>query len=128
LTAASSEDLAGKAASDLQTGIVIGTNTITGTLKPVTNYTGFSDNTDLQNGYYLALDFSNTSPSDATIVVKLSSDVAGTTLDSDRLIVEYIEPLSSETTTKTLTVTITKPEYPTVTQTYNLSGLVLSTE
>lgn len=128
MVAATAEDLDGKAASDLQTGITIANNAITGTLKPVTDYTGFSETTELQSGYYLALDFSGTTPTDATIVVKLSSDVTGTTLGDDGLIVERVEALTATETEKTLTVTVTADDYPTSTTTYDLSGLTLSAE
>lgn len=49
-------DLLGKVASDLQTDISIDKDgKVTGTLKAVTDYTGFSGDTELQSGHFIAL-------------------------------------------------------------------------
>lgn len=45
----------GKSVTDLQTGIAIGNDGISGTLKYVTGYTGFSGDPAEQEGNYLAL-------------------------------------------------------------------------
>ena len=50
-----SDDLLGKHASDLQKDVTVSTNNILGTLKYVTDYTGFSSDTELQEGNYLAI-------------------------------------------------------------------------
>lgn len=52
-----SVDLLGKKASDLQKGIFIDDGKVYGTLKYVTDYTGFSGNPDEQHGYYLVLHY-----------------------------------------------------------------------
>ena len=51
------DDLLGKKAADLQSNIVIDDNamTISGTLKHVTGYTGFSSKVEEQSGNYIAL-------------------------------------------------------------------------
>lgn len=54
---ADSVDLLGKKASDLQKGIFIDDGKVYGTLKYVTDYTGFSGNPDEQQGYYLVLHY-----------------------------------------------------------------------
>lgn len=48
-------DLLGKSVTDLQTGIEITGNVISGTLKYVTGYTGFSGDPEEQEGNFLAL-------------------------------------------------------------------------
>ena len=50
-----SVDLFGKKASDLQTGVTIGADSITGTLLYVTDYTGFSSDPAMQEGNYLVI-------------------------------------------------------------------------
>ena len=54
---ADSVDLLGKKASDLQKGVFIDDGKVYGTLKYVTDYTGFSGNPDEQQGYYLVLHY-----------------------------------------------------------------------
>lgn len=54
---ADSVDLLGKKASDLQKGIKIVDGKVYGTLKYVTEYTGFSGNPAEQQGYYLVLHY-----------------------------------------------------------------------
>lgn len=50
-----SDDLLGKYASDLQKDVAVSVNNILGTLKYVTDYTGFSGDPELQEGNYLAI-------------------------------------------------------------------------
>lgn len=52
---ATGTDLYGKAAADLQENVKIEADVISGTLKWVTGYTGYSGDPDLQEGNYLAL-------------------------------------------------------------------------
>ena len=54
---ADSVDLLGKVASDLQEGVFIDDGKVFGTLKYVTEYTGFSGLPEEQEGYYLVLHF-----------------------------------------------------------------------
>ena len=78
-----SVDLLGKKASDLQEGVFIVDGKVFGTLKYVTEYTGFSGRADEQEGYYLVLHFAC---EDAD-----SIKVNGVTLDSDgiKMIVDF---------------------------------------
>lgn len=81
-----SEDLLGKVISDLQENVEILEGKITGTLKHVTGYTGFSSNPELQEGNYLAIH--NTSNLEDPIVVELIGGFYGpTTLDADGIII-----------------------------------------
>ena len=50
LVAYFSDNVLGKATSDLQDNVVVGANSITGTLKYVTGYTGFSSKVEEQSG------------------------------------------------------------------------------
>ena len=51
--------LFGKTVSDLQDNVVVSDDAITGTLKYVTDYTGFSPTAALQSGNYLAVNLAN---------------------------------------------------------------------
>ena len=122
VTSAESGDttLFGKNVSDLQSNIVIGEDTISGSLKHVTGYTGFSSKTSEQEGHYLALKFSVT-PSDATTVVELVGGTKGpVTLDADMNIVLLIK----SNTTQSIKVTSSK-DGASATKTYTLTGLTL---
>ena len=70
-----SVDLLGKKASDLQKGVFIVDGKVFGTLKYVTEYTGFSRLPEEQEGYYLALHYECEGAD--------SIKVNGVTLDSD---------------------------------------------
>lgn len=72
-----SVDLLGKKASDLQEGVFIDDGKVFGTLKYVTEYTGFSGLPEEQEGYYLVLHYEC---EDAD-----SIKVNGVTLDPDGL-------------------------------------------
>lgn len=83
---ASDTDLLGKIISDLQSDIEIGENEITGTLKHVTDYTGFSGESELQSGNFLALHI--TTNDGAPISVELIGGMYGpVTLDEDGIII-----------------------------------------
>ena len=121
VTSAESADatLLGKKVSDLQTNIVIGENSITGSLKHVTGYTEFSSKSAEQEGHYLALKFGVT-PSDAVTTVELIGGTKGpVTLDEDMNIVLLIK-----NTTQSIKVTSSK-NGDSVTKTYTLTGLTL---
>jgi len=62
----------GKEVNDLQSNIQIneGSQQIVGTLRYVTGYTGYSEETEKQSGNFLALDFTAT-PNDATTTIEL---------------------------------------------------------
>ena len=83
---AADEDLFGKIVSDLQEDVVIGEDKITGTLKHVTDYTGFSSKVEEQSGNYLAIH--NTTNGDEPIFVEVVGGTSGPVqLDSDGIIV-----------------------------------------
>ena len=63
-------NLFGKTVDSLQENVVVGESEITGTLKHVTGYTGFSSNTSEQEGNYLALKVDADSE-DAIVAVEL---------------------------------------------------------
>lgn len=109
-------DLLGLNVEDLQENIEISDdNVISGTLKYVTDYTGFSGNVAEQQGNYLALHF------DVPDVDGVTLTVNGTTLDTDGVIVLIVDD-----TTKKVRATASKAGYPDVTKTYTLAGLTLN--
>ena len=114
-------DLLGKSVSDLQTGITIGDNAITGTLKYVADYTGFSGDVSEQSGNYLAL-HCEAAGSDR-ITVELINGTVGhpVQLDDDGLIVVRI---TDKTTQKIKVVAYEGAN--TVEKVYDLTGLTLN--
>ena len=115
--------LFGKTVKSLQENIVIGESEITGTLKHVTGYTGFSSNTSEQEGNYLALKI-EAEPAEAETVVELVGGTKGpVALDDDMNIVLLIKNKD----TQSIKVTTTHNE-ESITKTYGLSGLTLETE
>lgn len=112
----STVDLFGVDCTDLQDNIVIGSdNTISGTLKAVTGYTGFSGDETLQSGNYIALK-ATANVSGTTITAKLTNTV---TLDADGMIVLRI----ADKSTQKITFVASKSGYNTVTKTFTLTGL-----
>ncbi len=103
--------------------MVVGEDSITGTLKHVTGYTGFSSNVSEQTGNYLALKIEGV-PDNSTTVVELVGGTKGpVTLDEDMNIVLLIKNKD----TQKVKVTVTKDQ-ESVTKTYSLAGLTLETE
>jgi hypothetical protein len=83
-------DLLGKVASDLQSNITFTEKGISGMLKYVSNYTGFSSNVSEQKGNYIAL--KATSKQGATIkALIVGGDHGEVTLDSDGILVARIK-------------------------------------
>lgn len=115
-------EVLGKDAGDLQEDVAIANSAITGTLKYVTGYTGFSGDVSLQSGNYLAIKVE--ANADA-ITVELVGGTVGhpVTLDEDGMIVLRI----ADTSTQSITVVATKGN---IAETHNLSisGLVLTPE
>ena len=77
----------GKTVSSLQDNVVVNDDSIGGTLKYVTGYTGFSGETSEQSGHYLALKFST--PNDAVTTIQLLNNGGSgnvVTLDDDYLV------------------------------------------
>ena len=107
----------------MQENVVVGEDEITGTLKHVTEYTGFSSNPSEQEGNYLALKIDATSEN-AIVTVELVGGTKGpVTLDDDMNIVLLIKNKD----TQSIKVMANDGENST-TKTYGLTGLTLETE
>lgn len=120
-------ELFGKTVSDLQEDIVVKDNGISGTLKNVTGYTGFSGKTSEQSGHYLALKI-DTEDDDDEITVELVGGTLGhpVTLDSDRNIVLRItNPLSQKIRVVASHLDSETNNVVTVTKTLRLTDLAL---
>ena len=116
-------NLFGKTVDSLQKTVVVGEAEITGTLKHVTGYTGFSSNVSEQEGNYLALKVDSDSQA-AVVTVELVGGTKGSvTLDEDRNIVLLIKNKD----TQSIKVTITHDK-ESIEKTYGLSGLTLERE
>lgn len=105
----------------MQTGVAISGTNITGTLKYVTGYTGFSSKTVEQSGNYLVLHFTTPGVEGAKITVKVTKS---SVLDSDGIIVLRIADKDSQT----VTVVAEKEGYETTTTVYSLTGLTCEAE
>lgn len=114
-----SATLLGKQVSELQNDIVVGADSISGSLKHVTGYTGFSSKAAEQEGHYLALKFA-TDPADAATTVELVGGTKGpVALDADRNMVLLIK-----SNTQSIKVVSTKNGKST-SKSYDLAGLTL---
>lgn len=118
---ASGTDLFGKTVTDLQSDVVIGTNSISGTLHYVDDYSGFSSDPALTEGNYLVIHAAVPDMEDAQITVKITNPVV---LDEDGIAVLRIADKSSQT----LTVVASKEGYDAVTKVYTLNSLECETE
>lgn len=112
--------LFGKTVNELQSGIVISNGEITGTLKHVTGYTGFSSVAEDQEGHYLALKINDEPEGAVTTVEVVNGDKGPVTLDEDRNIVLLIRDNEAQSVE-----VVTTYDGETVTQEYGLSGLTL---
>lgn len=112
----------GKVVSDLQSDLEVGEDTITGTLKYVDDYTGFSGDVAEQSGNYICLHA--TAIDGATITVKLIGGAHDETktLDSDGLILARIT-----STTQKIKLFAYK-DGVSATKVFKLSGLTLESE
>lgn len=111
--------LFGKLASDLQTGVTISGDVISGKLRYVNDYTGFSSKLAEQEGNYLALKVEGVKASDVVTVELIGGTVGHPiTLDSDRNIVLRI----ANTETQQVKVVLNDTD----TKTYKLTGLQLA--
>lgn len=112
--------LLGKELDDLQSGVGVGGSDITGTLKYVTGYTGFSGDPAEQQGNYLVLHI-DTVVEGATITAQIiGGDHGAVTLDSDRTLIVRIKNKSQK-----IKIVASKEGYPTIEKTYSLAGLTL---
>lgn len=83
----------GKEVDDLQSNIEINSDSIVGTLRYVTGYTGYSGDVEKQSGNFLALDISST-PSDAVVTAEiLGGDSEGNpvTVDDGYLVIRVAD-------------------------------------
>ena len=111
----------GKSVTDLQENITISNEgVISGKLKAVTGYTGFSGDSELQSGHYLALKIDAVGDEDSITVEILGGTSGAVTLDSDRLWVGYIRNKQQQ-----IKVTANAAGHPSITKIYSLSGLTL---
>ncbi len=114
-------DLFGKTVTDLQDNVAVRGDAITGTLKYVSDYTGFSSDTSLQSGNYIAIHASVPNVDGVTITVKVTKEV---TLDEDGVAVLRIADKSSQT----ITVVASKRGCKPITKVFSLNGLTCETE
>lgn len=91
-------------------------NGLTGTLKYVDDYTGFSGDPELQVGNYLVFHAAVPDVEGVTITAKMDNT---STLDEDGIGVFRVRDKSSQT----LTIVASKEGYDSVTKVYSLSGL-----
>lgn len=118
----STDNVLGKLASDLQTNVVLTDDAISGTLKYVSGFTGYSENTTLQEGNYLALEIS-AAPIDVVLTAELlGSSEAAKTVGVDGIVAFRI----TNTASQSIKVTATMGRESTV-RTYTLSGIKLET-
>ena len=116
---ADKNNLLGKTADQLQSGIKVKKDSITGTLAYVTGYTGFSGDVAEQSGHYIALKAE--SADGATIKAQVIGGTHGeVTLDSDRILVARIANNS-----QSIRFTATKDD-ETATVVFALTDLVLA--
>lgn len=109
-----SVDLWGKKASDLQTGIAINGNNVSGTLKFIADYSSaFGPGED--EGNYICLHFKANKPN-TTITATITNP---STLDGDGIFVGRIADKDSQT----ITVVASKQGYTPVTKVLDLTGL-----
>lgn len=114
--------LLGKTLEDLQEDIVISDDEISGTLKYVTDYTGFSGDPAEQSGNYIALHIDTEEEADE-ITVELINGTVGhpVALDNDRTIIIRITDKDEQS----IQIVATKGEL-TLTKDYALTGLTLN--
>ena len=114
-------DLLGKHIDDLQSNIAIGTNAITGTLKYVSDYTGFSGDVSEQSGNYMAIHCAVPGTDGTRITAKLTKT---NIVDPD----DGIIVLRVTDKTIPLVITASKDGYDDVVKNFNLNGLTLQSE
>lgn len=116
-------NLFGKTVNELQENVVIGEDAITGTLKYVSGYTGFSSVISEQAGNYLALRIDTDEPEALTTVELVGGTKGPVVLDDDMNIVLLIKDKNSQSIKVTM-----ETDEDSLTKTYDLSGLTLETE
>ncbi|MBO4681691.1 MAG: hypothetical protein J5623_07285 [Clostridiales bacterium] len=117
-------DLLGKHVSDLQSGVIIGDSQIVGTLKYLSDYTGFSGDPNEQKGNYIALHCTSSETVDSLSVEVINGTVGHpVTLDGDGIAVLKI----ADKVRQKIRFAAHKDDQ-TVTKTFDLSGLTLESE
>lgn len=113
-------EVLGKHASELQENVVISGDKVTGTLKYVSDFAGYSDQPEEQVGNYLAIDFHPT-PEDATIEIEMIGSESGPkTMKSKQLVARIADKDLYK-----LKVTVKGNDLEQTT-TYDFSGLTLN--
>lgn len=109
----------GKEVGDLQTGVALRGDTISGSLYYVDDFTGFSVSEELQKGNYLVLNVIKPTGAD-TVKVKVTGgkDTAEKDVDDQPLVIRVLNP------NQKVIIKATKDEDE-VTKTYSLTGLRL---
>ena len=113
-------DLLGKELTDLQSGVSLGTQDITGTLKYITGWTAFSGNPAEQSGNYIALHIDTDTEADKITVQIIGGDHGPVELDSDRTCILRIKNRNQK-----IKIVATKSGYPVSEKVYTLGGLTL---
>ena len=109
-------DLWGKDCDDLQENIVVGSNSISGTLKYVDDYSS-AFGPGLDSGNYIVLKCEVPDVEDVTITFTVTNPV---TLDPDGINVARI----ADKDTQTITITASKEGYESYTKVYTLTNIV----
>lgn len=113
-------DLSGKTVGDLQRNVSISdAGAITGSLLYVTGYTGYSEDTSLQTGNYLALHAETPEVEDSTFTATFAGGEYE--FDSNGNVVIRV----TGNTSQTLTVVASNTGYKSNSMNFDLSGLVL---
>ncbi len=113
------KEILGKKVNELQHHVTVSEDEISGYLNYVKDFTGFSSDTDLQNGNFLALKFSI--PTGASATVEIVGGTSGpVALDSDMNWVGKIR-----NTSQTIKVVVTGSDGDTLERVYTLKGLTL---
>ena len=107
---------------ELQSGIRIDGEKITGTLKNVTDYSGFSDDSEKQSGHFLALKVDVSEDSNVTTEL-VNGETGPVDMSEDHFCVYRITNKDDQK----IKFTVSSGE-ESVTKTYDLTGLVLSPE
>lgn len=107
--------------ADLQSDVTVGATGISGTLKYVTGYTGFSGDESLQSGHYLALHFDTGETTVDSIKVQLiNGDYGPVTLDEDQINIFRIRDKDAQAVQ-----VMAYKDGRVVSRIYDLSGLTL---
>ena len=117
---AADTDLLGKVIGDLQSGVVIRGNIVSGVLNKITDYTGFSGLEAEQSGHYLVVHASVPGQNGVTISVSKDGGTTYKALDGDGILIFRTTSASQKLTFKAV-----KGGSTDFIRTYRLSGLTL---